>query len=358
VLTDSAGRPPRQAGGQAFWWRLTDNAFRRLGWFLIPVVAMMLLGFSQASKTVDMYQAGGTFTASRNPFIPDQPVSGVSLQNWESAAAGTSRVINEQLRTNSFLQLVANRAGLSEAVESGLLNLGLIRSSVWAAADGESILSVNARWDDPTVAFELVKATMTEFQELVKTNAASDSTEAEEFWTTRLESLQKERETAQTALTTYISSLPPLEDGEDRNAEQTIRLGELTTELDSILSRINDAEAEIDRAQLAHTQQSSEASRMVRVIDEPQLPGAPQSTLMHRMTLVASFVMLGLVISIAALLITTVLDHTVASSADLLAIGGISLVATVPPVRFGAGTAPKRTLLRRRRRREHAGVHG
>ena len=41
----------------AFWWRLTDNAFRRAGWLLLPVLLLSVLGFVQASRTLELYES-------------------------------------------------------------------------------------------------------------------------------------------------------------------------------------------------------------------------------------------------------------------------------------------------------------
>jgi hypothetical protein len=71
-----------------------------------------------------------------------------------------------------------------------------------------------------------------------------------------------------------------------------------------------------------------------------------------------SFMLLGAVIAFAALLVTTVLDHTVSSSVDLLAISGISLVATVPPVKLGRGDGGKWSMVRSRKRRPRAATSG
>jgi uncharacterized protein involved in exopolysaccharide biosynthesis len=351
MLSESAAGNSRQlAGGHAFWWRMTDNLFRRLVWFVLPIVAMTVLGISQANKTVEVYQASGQLSASTNPLVPDQQVSGMTSQLFESPAGATSRIINERLRTDSFLTKVAAAAGLGASIESGLLDLNVIRSTVWASANGDSILSVNARTSNPQLSYALVTATIAEFQSFVTETAASDSTEAEAFWSQRLESLEAERQQAQAALTEFVDQLPPLAEGEERAVQDELELGRLSDRVSSLDSKVDDATAELDRAQLLRTQQSTEAVRRVTVIDEPRVPGAPESTLMKRVTLVGSFFLLGVVIAAAALLVTTVLDQSVASSADLLAITGIALVATVPPVRFADARPVGRSLIPRRLR--------
>jgi hypothetical protein len=359
VLSESAEQSRQPAGGPAFWWRLTDNLFRRIGWFLLPVLAMTLIGFSQANKSGAMFFSSATLSASTNPLVPDQQLSGMTPQLWESPASATSRIINERLRTDDFLTKVARDAGLSNALDSGLLNLSAVRTGIWASADGDSILSVNARTSDPQLSYALVSATIDQFQKYVTDTAASDSTEAESFWTERLQQLQSQRDDAQQRLASFIDDLPKLAPGEERDIIDSTTLTRLNDRLSALDAQVDDATAKLDQASLQHTQQAAQATQRITVIDEPSVPAAAQSTLMKRITIVGSFMFLGVVISVAALLVTTVLDQTVASSRDLLGLEGIALVATVPPVRFaGNGQANGRSLLPDRLRRRTSNHEG
>ncbi|MEQ9163429.1 MAG: hypothetical protein RLN74_12005, partial [Ilumatobacter fluminis] len=144
----------------AFWWRLTDNLFRRLVWFLLPVLLLTGLGIYRAATTTDLYRSSGTLSASSNPLLPEQEVSGVSAQFLESPASANARIINERIRTDSFIVGVAERAGLGDALENGIVQIDVLRNNVWASADGDSILNVNATWDDGQTSFQLAVATI------------------------------------------------------------------------------------------------------------------------------------------------------------------------------------------------------
>jgi hypothetical protein len=341
VLGESVGNADPQSGRHTFWWRLTDNFFRRLGWFVLPIVALTLVGVLQAGKTLDLYVASGTLSASPNPFLPE-PTSGVDVQFWETSASATSRVINERLDTNSFLTRVAETAGLGELLDNGFLELAVVRSSVWADPDGDSILSVHAEWDDPQVAYELVKATIAEYKEFLSATAASDFAEAETFWTAELKNRQEVLASAEDDLATFLDTLPDDSPDQDLPAASQLAWDRVVAKVEVAQEAVDAAQAEIDNARLQQTQQISQAGRTLSVVDEPTVPDAPQSTLMSRVMTVASWVMLGVVIAAAALVVTTVLDHTVSTPADLLAIDGISLVATVPLVQVTTNRAATR----------------
>ncbi len=335
VLRESAADgAPRRAGGQAFWWRLSDNLFRRLFWFALPVIALTVLGVAQARDTLALYRSTGTLSASTNPLVPQQPISGASAQFYESPGGATSRIINERLQTDRFLRAVADQAGLTSAIESGLIELDIVRESIWASANGDSILSVNAQWADPSVSYNLAAATIDQYETFLTETVASDSNAAEDFYTTQLEALNEEHEAAQAALDTYVRSLPDPEPGSSSYPINVqLEVERLNDKISSMEERIDAAQENVNAAKLARTQQTSEVGRSFDVIDAPRVPSAPESTLMAEAMLIASFLVLGLVIAAAALLVTTMLDQTVASAADLLSITGITTVATVPPAR-------------------------
>jgi uncharacterized protein involved in exopolysaccharide biosynthesis len=328
--TPGAKRP--NAGAHAFRWRLADNFFRRFGWFIVPVIATTALGVAQARDTLELYRSTATLSAASNPLLPTQSISGVNAQFWETPAGVTTRIINERLRTNSFLDAVAESAGLGPAIESGLLDLNVVRESIWASATGDSILSVNAQWNDPQVSYNLVAATIDEYENFLTETVASDSSQAEEFYSAQLDRLRAERGLEEQALTDFVARLPVLEDGESYPINVDLEIERLRARVDAVQGKIATAEAELDKAHLLRAQETVEAGRSFNVIDQPEVPGAPESTMMKQAMLLASFFMLGVVISGGALLLTTVFDQSVASSADLLPITGVTLVATVPPV--------------------------
>lgn len=341
MLSESTG-----GRSSAFWWRLVDNAFRRFVWYALPIVILTGVGVLQASNTIELYESTATLSASSNPLVPEQNASGATAQFFESPAGATSRIINEQLRTDSFLMAVADEAGLDQALEIGIIDLEVVRSSIYASERGTSILSVVAQWGDPQTSYQLVSATIDQYQEFLSESVASNAAEAEAFYTEQLEALEVERDLAQEALTTYAASLPPDED----SFVAQVEVERLSNELAAAELKVDEAQQNIDAARLARAQQTTEAGRSFTVIDVPRVPDAPESTLIKRLTVVVSFMVLGAAISASVLLITTALDRTVSSVADLLVLPSVTLVASVPTLR-SLQSGHRRFAGRRRRRR-------
>jgi hypothetical protein len=317
-------------GGRAFWWRLSDNLFRRLPWFLVPILLVGALGVAQAANTTALYRSGATLSVSTNPLLPDQVVGGADAQMFESLGAATSRIIAERLGTDAFMDAVARAAGLGDALDTGLVTLDVIRENVWTTSRGSSLVSVNATWADAQTSYQLVVATVSQYQQFLTDTVASAAAEAEDFWKARLTTLEDERDRADEALDRFLSQLPGEGNDEEYPVSITVEISRLSSKLESVEEEIRTVEDQIDTAVLTRTQQTTAAGRSFSIVDQPRVPSAPDSTLVKQGMLVVSFVMLGAVIAIAALLLTTAIDQTVASSFELAAIPGVAQVATVP----------------------------
>lgn len=345
----TAGQPHQRGAGAAFWFRLTDNAFRRLAWWLLPVVVFTAIGVSQAGKTIDLYRSSATLSAIENPLVDAPIAAGGSTQWWETPAAATSRIINEQLRTDSFIDTIAESAGLTDALAAGFVTHEIIRASIWSNPTGDGILSVNATWADPQTSLQLVTATIDGYQTYITESVASDAAEAEEFYSQRLATATEERDAVEQELGEFLDRFTGDESVESQPLSVQLEIDRLTERLSTAEAKVAAAQTGIETAQLQVAQQTTRAGRTFSVIDQPSLPSAPVSTLMDRIMTVGSYFVLGLVVAGAALLVTTVLNRSVTSSADLIAFDAVSLVATVAPI----GT--KRALARggrsRRRRR-------
>ena len=326
MLSESTSLENRSAA--AFWWRLVDNLFRRRFWFLLPILIFGGLGVLQASQTPELYVAGGRLTVASNPLVPEQPIGGVVTQFWETPAQSTSRIINERLLLDRFTADIADEAGLTDAIDGGLVQLATVRNSGGASASGDSILTVSASWEDPQVAFDLVVAAIAGYETFVAESVSSQAIEAEAFYREQLDVFEAERLVAIDELSAFAEEHPGSE--EDLSFALQIELENLREGVRSVEAQIVGAREQIDLAALQQTQQKSEVRQSLTVIDAPTIPTAPQSTLAKQITLVISFLMLGVITSIAALLVTTFLDQSVASPADALGIPGVPLVATAP----------------------------
>lgn len=351
-MIDEAAKSDPGHSTNAFWVRLVDNAFRRKFLFVLPIIALTAFGVLEASRQVPMYQSSAVLSAATNPLVSDQTVRGVTVEFWESTAEATSRIINEQLRTDAFATEVAYRAGLGDALSAGFIFPDDIRTHVWASADGTALIAVNAQWGDPESAHQLVTATIGAYQDYVAETVARDSIAAVAYYEGVRDDALGDLDAAKEDLALLLDELPEVTVESDRPIRDALRIQTLTDQIDAATDDVAAAENQIDAAELAALQSQSEAGRSLQVIDEPRVPGRPLSTLTSTVLITASLFLLGVAVGFAALLVTTLLDRSVSTSAELAALSGVSLVATVPPIDVrGERRSRLRRKGRRRRRR-------
>ncbi|MET0911643.1 MAG: hypothetical protein ABWZ99_19410 [Ilumatobacteraceae bacterium] len=309
--------------------RLVDQFFRRWFFYVLPVVLLVLVGVRAANNVTADFSSQGTLSASANPLVETPEVRGGAIGQFEAPATGISRLINEQLRSDAFAREVAERAGLTAAIEQGLITLDTIRGRVSASPQGENLLTVSSSWGDGQTAFLLVDSTIATYLDLVADTVAIDSNEAIDYWTERQTAAQERVDNAQRELTAYVATLPDLEPGEQRTTDEQLNLNRLDLTLTRALEDVDGAQDAIDTAQLNLEQSQSQAGRQVRIIDPPVAPASPGSTLFSKLTTLIMFAMIGLLISLAALVITTLIDHSVRSPAQLRVAAGVDSVAVI-----------------------------
>lgn len=344
---DHDGYEGEAAKARAFALRAMEILFGHFLLFLLPIVALTSLGVYRASQISPTYEARGVLSTATNPLLEDQQVRGVTLERFETPAQGTSRIINEQLRTDAFTEQVVERVGLADAVEAGLIDLDTVRNHLSTAPDGSSLLAIRGTWGDPVTAYQLVNGVFDTYLEYLADTVASDSTEAVSFYEGLRDTAIQERNDAQDELEDYLSTLPVVASEQNRPIAERLRIDDLTSRINDADDKVSQAEQQIDEAHLAVIQSRSNAGRSVQVIDEPEVPTAPRAAMPQRITTVGGMFMLGVFVALGALLIATILDHSVSTVEDLTALPEISLVVLVP--RSG-----KRRESRRKRRRRSA----
>ena len=312
--------------------RLIDGFFRR--WFLyaIPVVLFAGVGAASAQRITGEYSSYLRMSASTNPYVTTPVVRGTDIAFYETPASGSARLISEQLQTDLFVDDVADRAGLADALENGVITRDQIRSHVSAGAIGTNTLNVDASWDDPDTAFRLVNATISGYSDFLEQVAVADSIEAIAFWNTRLEEAKTETLVAEDALNAYVAQLPQTLDGQ-RTIEETLAIQRLSSAIDAAQEGVTAAQSALDDATFAETQARSESSRLLRVID-PATVASEQSPVRRDQAIAfASFALLGVVVSCAALLLSTALDRSVRTRSQLALASGSDAVAVIPVVK-------------------------
>lgn len=316
-----------------FTERLVDGFFRRWLLYALPVAMFVAIGFYAAGNITADYASYARLSATSNPYLEQPAIRGTEIAFYESPGDGTARLINEQLRTDAFIDEIASRADLTDAIDTGGITRVDIRNQVGASGAGQNTLQVSARWADPDTAYRLVDATIQGYTEYLARTAAADSLEAVEFWTEQMEEATGEVQAAEDALASYVARLPPDPENQSRPTEQVLEIERLNASIDRALEAERDAQNAVDEARLTANQATSNSTRQLTVIDAPEVAAAPEPVRRDKITTIAMFALLGVLIALAALVLSTVADRAVRTRSQVAHTAGIGSVVVVPRIK-------------------------
>lgn len=333
----AAGRSGGAAttAGRRFRVRLAEALFRRWPFVVVAILAFGAVGVAAASRQTEEYRSVGLLNVADTTLLGDlTSVRGDATFSYETVATRTARSVNELLRTDTFVRDVVDRAGLTASVESGVVTLETVRTSVYASADGDTLLQVIASTSDPEASYRLASATIDGYIAYVLESEVSESEGFEQFFKKRQPALQDAVDAAQEAIDDYLRSHPAPANGADRPIEEQIDL----QRLDGTLSAAEDALAtnqqKIEDAQLATDTSIAESGQKLKVVDPPSVPDAPESTLKASAFTILVFLVLGTGASLAALVAIALVDRAVRSADDIADDeSGLVILASIPELK-------------------------
>ena len=309
--------------------RLLESFFRRWWLYLVPVVLLGLLGFMSVSGTKKKFQSSGTFNVESSTILSNLSGDSSQTNGFDTPAGATSKRINATLGTDQFIKDVATRAGIAGALANGTITPGWIRSSLSSTTNGSNLVRVVAVNEDPQVAQRLAAATIDAFIQSTVDSAAGQSTAAAAFFDGLIKTYQTDVDTAQAALDDYVTAHPAPAIGtrpEDESAEIT----RLTADLNDARTNYNTTVGKRQDAQLSVEQAKADIGERMRLIDAPQVPVAPQARLKSMVMGFGTFLAAGIVLSIATVVIATLMNHSVQTAADVKDRLGARVLAVVP----------------------------
>jgi uncharacterized protein involved in exopolysaccharide biosynthesis len=303
--------------------RLLETFFARWWLYLLPLVALLGLGIYSAGSKADTYHSTAVLSVE-DPLLEDlAPRS--DAQWWESPAEAAARRVNESLRTDAFVAVVAESAGVDPA--AGVLTLGEVRQGVWAAPNGRNLLTVNASTFDPELAQRLVRSTIDNYIQRVVDQQVSTGTATVEFLQRQQEAQQEELDKAAEALDTYLLTHPA--DGV-RPSDEEVALNRLNRDVDSAVQRLNDTLDSIQQAQLVVQEATSDVTQTLREIDPPTFEPSPAVGIRDTVMTVATFGVLGMLLLVGGVVAGSLLDRSLRFAEEVRSSLGVEVLAVVP----------------------------
>jgi uncharacterized protein involved in exopolysaccharide biosynthesis len=309
--------------------RLLETFFRRWYLYLVPLVLFTLVGAWRASDHASGYRSVGVIDVARGTLLSELTSIRGENYGYDTPANYTARTINSLIGTDRFVESIAERSGLAEGIERGAFPLVAIRRSIAAAPNGDSLLKVMATTFSPDLSARLVSATISSFIDYVVEGDVSESKAAATFFEDQLAIHQGALAESEAALATYAATHPggPLE---DRPLQEQLELQRLQSGVEEARAKVTGAQQKADEARLATEQAEQDVRQRLRIVDEPDVAVTREPWLRDAVMTLALFVLVGAIVSIAAVVLATVADRSLMSADDAAHVLKLPVLAVVP----------------------------
>jgi uncharacterized protein involved in exopolysaccharide biosynthesis len=309
--------------------RLLESFFRRWWLYLVPVLLLGVLGFMSVSSTKKQFESTGTFNVENSTVLSNLSGDNGQTNGFDTPASVISKSINATLGTDQFIKDVAKRAGIDGALENGTITGDWIRSSLTSTTNGANLVRVIAVNEDPAVAQRLAQATIDAFTQSEVDAAASQSDAAVAFFDNLLTTYQSDVANAQKALDDYVKAHPAPAIG-TRPEDEQAEVARLTNALTAAQGNYSATVSKRQDAQLTTEKTKADLSQRLRLIDAPTVPSSPKPRLKSMIFGFATFLAIGVLLSVGAVVVATQMNHSLQTAADVKDRLGVRLLAVVP----------------------------
>ena len=241
---------------------ILEAFFRRPWLHLLPLILMLVLGGVTAFSTGKEFKSVGTLVVSSTTPIEEITQENPGGGSFETPATLVARDIDEQLRTDRFIDQVAEQGGFGGTPEQLAIVRPVIREAVTATADGDSLVRISAATDQQQLSFDLALATMEAYRQTVLEKELSGTEQASVFLQQQVDGSKQVLDTADAARDQFLTE-NPVADEADRPAQQQVRLDRLEVEVEraearytAALDALADAQFRADQAEIALQQRS------------------------------------------------------------------------------------------------------
>lgn len=308
------------------------RAARRYRWVLLAIV-VLLSGSGFAAAYVEYtttYEAEATiWVLQPSPELAAATADSPEVPLIQTVATQQVELLNQLLKTRSFVREVAGRTSLRPVIEAepdDRKALDGVRKSFRIRTLGTNMLSVAYTAHDPQTPFEMVNAVLAAREERVAQARIAGTTAVSTFYQREFEVAQSQALEAQRKLNEFNETHGAPLSPDDEHVQSQLRLT-----LDFAQVRLGDLKGRIDRAVLAPA--IIETSGMeFQVVDTPRIDSAPRGGERTAMILAAAGIGSGLALAALLTLIATLLADHIGGPVDVGRLAPAMLFATVPRI--------------------------
>lgn len=297
-----------------FLLRYFEAYFRHRWLYLLPIV--ILIG----AAVVYFLTLRPTFSASGILYVNNSSLltSLSTIQNndinwWITPAQATSNELNELLQTDAFVRAVIKETDLEEFMDDGTervdeIILG-VRRGFWVNPVGNNQLYINATTEYPEISYQLVPALLNSYIFWLLNADRQESEVAQSFFRDLIDKYSAQLEAARQRITDYYTAHPaPLRGDRPEGERQEIE--SMQNEINLVSNRLYNALEKEENASLALVQAESDTRQTYVLVDAPRVPNKPDLSKRKMALQFATFIGVGIALSLIAVLGATVLDRS------------------------------------------------
>lgn len=295
--------------------RFMENWFQNFWLYLIPFVLM--LGAYGASFYIleDEFVSKGVLFVQTDTLI-DQ-VASLGDDNasfFLSPSQQTADEIVELLNTDSFIRLIISQTPALEAeMTKGdkvvRETIADVREAITVNITGSNNVEVAVSWTDQEIAWKTATAAMNSYIEWKITSDKRDSFAAREFLENLVPQYENEYRAAVQGLEEFLVQNPEPFRGERPEIEQ-LQINQFEVASQTAFDRFQTASDNLEQIRLEEVIIEGKTRQSYTIVDSPKIPVEEEGGLVRKIVTAAVFVTLGIVLSLLAIIFSTLFDRS------------------------------------------------
>ncbi|MFT5193111.1 MAG: hypothetical protein ACI9EW_001181 [Cellvibrionaceae bacterium] len=319
--------------------RFLENMFQNIWLYSIPFFLMTIAYAASFFILSDEFVSKGVMFVHTDTLINE--VSSLGQNNFSrflSPSEQTAGEIRELLYTDSFVRLIiqdtpleSNMAAGDSVVQETLTN---VRDAISINTTGNSNVEIRASWDDQEIAWKLAESTLNSFTEWKIESGKRDSFAAREFLERLVPQYENDQLAAVQNLQSYLIQNPEPFRGDRPEIEQ-LQIDQLRDLIQTADNRYQESSNDLEQIRLEEVILEGNIRQSYQIVDSPELATEEEGGVEKKIITGAVFVVLGIVLSLLAIILTTILDRSIRfpiESPSTLGLPVLSAVKAVPDI--------------------------
>ena len=317
--------------------RFLENWFQHFWLYLIPFILM--LGAYVASLFIlsDEFVSKGVLFVQTDTLI--NQVASLGDDNVDfflAPSQQTADEINELLNTDSFIRLIITQTPLEAEMAKGdkvvRETIADVRESIAVNITGSNNVEVLASWDDQQIAWKTATAAMNSYIEWKINSDKRDIFGAREFLEQLVPQYENEYRGSVQALEEYLIQHPEPFRGDRPEIEQ-LQINQLEVASQTSFDRYQEASDNLEQIRLEEVITEGKTRQSYTIVDSPKIPVEEEGGLVRKIVTAAVFLTLGAVLSILAIIASTLLDRSVRFPMESPSAVGLPVLSNVNMVK-------------------------